>query len=54
MTISIISSKATGPVVTKFHIQPPRAEGKNCSKSPGHMTNKGAMPVHTDLILSNQ
>ena len=47
MTISNISSKATGPVVTKFHIELPLAERRKvCSNSPGHMTNMAAMPVH--------
>ena len=32
MTISNISSKATGPIVTKSHLEPPEAEGtKLCS-----------------------
>ena len=37
---SDISSKATGPIVTKFHVEPPRAEGtKICSNSPDDITN---------------
>ena len=40
MTVSNISTKATGPVVTKFHVEPPWAEGtKICSNCPGHMIN---------------
>ena len=40
MTISNIALKATGPSVTKFHIERPWADGrKNCSYSQGHMTN---------------
>ena len=47
MTISNIFSKATGAIVTKFHIESPWTEGtKLCSNSPGHMTNMPAMPVH--------
>ena len=47
MTVPNIFSKATGTVVTKFHIEPAWAEGtKLCSKSPGHMTNMADMPVH--------
>ena len=47
MTVSYISSKAAGPIVTKFHIEPPWAEGtKLCSNSPVYMTNMAAMPVH--------
>ena len=42
-----MSSKATGPIVTKFHIEPPWAEGgKVCSNNPGHMINMAAMPSH--------
>ena len=37
---SDMSSKATGPIVTKFHVEPPRAEGtKICSNSPDDITN---------------
>ena len=49
LTISNIYpySKATGPIVTKFHIQLPWAKGtKLRSNSPGHMINIAAMPVH--------
>ena len=35
-----ISSKTSGPVVTKFHLKPPGVEKtKICSHGPGHMTN---------------
>ena len=45
ITISDIS-KATGPIVTNFYIEPFWAEGRKvCSNSPGHMTNMAAMPV---------
>ena len=36
MTVSNISSKATGPIVTKFHVKPPGAEGTEIlANSPG-------------------
>ena len=39
MTISNIS-KASGQIVTKFHVEPPGAERmKIYSNSPGHITN---------------
>ena len=34
------------PIVTKFYIEPPRAQGRKvCSNSPGHMTKRAAMPT---------
>ena len=40
MTISNVSSIATGPIVTKSHLEPPGAEGmKICSNCIIHMTN---------------
>ena len=52
MTVSNISPKATGPIVTKFHMEPPKTEGRKvCSKSPGHMINMAAMPVHEKEIF---
>ena len=51
MTISNIFSKATVQIVTEFLIEFPWAEGtKLCSKSPGHMTNTAAMPVHGKIF----
>ena len=51
MTVSNIFSKATRPIVTKFHTEPPWAEGsKVCSNSPGHMTNMVAMPVYGENL----
>ena len=39
-TISNYFSETTGPIVTKFHIQPPGPLGKkSCSNGLGHMTN---------------
>ena len=51
MTISNISPKATGPVVTKFHVEPPGAEGmKICSNFAGHMTNMATMPIYGENL----
>ena len=45
MTISNISSKATGPVVTKFRVEPPGAEGtKICLNRLGYMIKIATMP----------
>ena len=47
MTVSNISSKATGPNVTKFLIEPPGAEGmKIYINHQGHMTNMAIMPIY--------
>ena len=47
MSVSNIPSKAIGSVVTKFHLEPPGAEGtKNCSNGSGHITNKAALPIY--------
>ena len=41
------SSETTGPIATKFNIQPPGPLGKkNCSNGLGHMTNMAAMPIY--------
>ena len=41
------SSETTGPIATKFHIQPPGPLGKkSCSNGPGPMTNMAAMPIY--------
>ena len=40
-------SKATGPIVTNFHVESPYAEGRElCSNSPESMTNMVAMPIY--------
>ena len=40
MTISNISSKATGAIVIKFYIALPWPDGRNvCSNNPGHIMN---------------
>ena len=39
-------SETTGPIATKFYIQPPDPLGKKiCSNGLGHMTNMAAMPI---------
>ena len=53
MTVSYIFSKATGTVVTSFHLEPPCADGRTiCSDSLGNMTSMTTMPVH-DKNLQN-
>ena len=48
----IMSSKATGPVVTKFHMEPPGFEGtKVCQKGTGHMTNMAATPINGKTFI---
>ena len=52
------SSETTGPIATKFHIQPPGPLGKkSCSNGLGHMTNMAAMPIYgknlKNLLLQN-
>ena len=45
MTISYIS-KVIVPIVSEFHVEPPRAEGtKTCSNSLGHMTNMATLSI---------
>ena len=47
MTFSNISSKATGPIVTKSYLEPPGAEGtKICSNYPGRMNNMATTPIY--------
>ena len=47
MTVLNISPKATGSIVTKFHVEPPGAAGmKTGSNGPCRLTNMGAMPIH--------
>ena len=53
------SSETTGPIATKFHIQPPGPLGKKiCSNDLGHMTNMAAMHIYgknlKNLLLQNQ
>ena len=46
------SSETTGPIATKFHIQPPGSLGKkNCSNGLGHMTNMAAMLIYGKILI---
>ena len=47
MTASIITSKATRRIITKFHEKRPGAKGtKICSDGPGHIINMTNMPIY--------
>ena len=47
MTVSNISTKITGPIVTIFHVERPLAEGiEICSYILDHMTNMATMPIY--------
>ena len=51
MTISNISSKATGPIVTKSHLEPPGADGtKICSNRIVHTTNMATTPIYGKIL----
>ena len=51
MTVSNISSKATGPFVTKSHLEPPGADGtKICSNCLVHMTNMATTPIYGKIL----
>ena len=51
MTISNISSKAAGPIVTKSHLEPPGADGtKICSNRIVHMTNMATTPIYGKIL----
>ena len=51
MTISNISSKATGLIVTEAHLQPPGADGtKICSNCIVHMTNMATTPIYGKIL----
>ena len=46
-TISNISSKASDPIVTTAHLEPPWVEGtKICSNRPIYMTNMAMKPIY--------
>ena len=51
MTVSNISSKATGPIVTKSHLEPPGADGmemySNCIV---HMTNIATTVIYGKIL----
>ena len=47
MTVSNIFSKATGPIVTKFHVEPPWAgETKICSNHSSRLACMATMPIY--------
>ena len=47
MTVSNISSKATGPNVKQIPVEPPGAEGMKISTNrQGHITNMATMPMY--------
>ena len=44
---NIISCETTGPIVAKFHVEPPWDRGmKVCSNGSGHMTKMATMPIY--------
>ena len=56
---NIFSSETTGPIETKFHVEPPWDRGtKVCSNGLGHMTKMAAMPIYgknlKNILLWNQ
>ena len=56
---NIFSSKNTGPIEAKFHMEPPWDQGTNiCSYGPGNTTKKAVMPIYgkylKNLLLRNQ
>ena len=55
MTVSYISSKASGSIVTKFRVESPVLREQNCSDGSCHMTNKATLPLYGKyLLLGNQ
>lgn len=57
MAVLNITSKTTGPVVTKFHEDPPGIKGtKICLNGPGacHILNMATMPVHEKKKKNNK
>ena len=51
IVVSNIYSKATGPIVTKLHIELNWPEGRKVySNSLGHMTNMAAMPIYGKIL----
>ena len=58
-TLNIFSSKTTGPIKVKFHMELLWDGGtKVCSNGPGHMTKMAAMPIYgknlKKFLLRNQ
>ena len=52
MTVSYISSKATGSIVTKFRVESPVLREQNCSDGSCHMTNKATYPYMVNIFFS--
>ena len=51
MKVSNISSKATEPIVTKSHLEPPGAEGTEiCSNCIVHMANMVTTPIYGKML----
>ena len=51
MTVLNISSEATGPIVTKSHLEPPGADGtKICSNRIDHMTNMATTTIYGKIL----
>ena len=51
MTISNISSKATGPSFTEAHLEPPGADGtKICSNYIVYMTNMATTTIYGKIL----
>ena len=52
---NIFSSKTTGPIEQKFHMETPMdPRAKVCSNGPVHMTKMAAMPKPFKNLLQNQ
>ena len=46
MYVCMFSSETTGPIESKFHMEPPwGGETKVCSNGPGHMTKMATIPI---------
>ena len=53
MTVSNISSKVTGPIITIF-LEPPGAEGmKICPNRSDHMSSMATTPIHGKKTFKN-
>ena len=55
MPTANIPTKTTGPDITKFHVEPPGAEGiKIWSNCLGYMTKMATMPLYGKLFKNLQ
>ena len=51
---NFFSLETAGPIGTKFHVKPPWDRGiKDSSNGSGHMTNVGAMPIHSKNLTKS-